>query len=138
MRARTLEMMGKVKDLLIKNEYLSADVIAEKCHLSLGAVYRIIRLMRLEGIGTHVTPQGYVLSEYAHKQDDTHFLRRLNGRRTSDHIALQAAAMHIRKRWNTLEEKRHLGLILGPLGSDVKMLSAGLTSIKALEDKLGL
>ena len=138
MRSSTVEMMNKVKSLLLENSYLPAEVIAEKCHLSLGSAYRIIRLMRIEGIGVHVTPKGYVLSEYARKQDDTHFLRRLNGRRVSDYIAISAAVPHIKKRWNALEDKRHLGLILGPLGADAKLLSVGLKSIKALEDKIGI
>jgi hypothetical protein len=135
MRSRTVEMMKKVKDLLTEKEYLPAQEIAERCHLSVGAIYRIIRLMRIEGIGTHVTPRGYVLSEFAKKTDDTHFLRRLNGRRTSDFIAMSAAAPHIKKRWKGVEDKRNLGIIFGPLSSDLRLLDAGITAIRSLEEK---
>jgi hypothetical protein len=135
MRSRTVEMMKKGKDLLIEKEYLPAQEIADYCHLSVGAIYRIIRMMRMEGIGTHVTPKGYVLSEFAKKTDDTHFLRRLNGRRTSDFLALQAAAPHIKKRWCGVEDKRNLGIIFGPLNSDMRLLDAGIDAIRSLEEK---
>ena len=139
MRSSTIEMMKKVKNLLIETpNYLSAQDIAEHCNLSVSSVYRLIRMMRLEGIGIHVTPHGYVLSEFAEKKDDTHFMRRLNGRRTSDIIAIQAAAPHIKKRWSAVEDKKNMGIILAPLNSDIKLLDAGLESIKALEDKYGL
>jgi hypothetical protein len=135
MRAKTVEVMKKIQALLLESpEYLPAVVLAEKCHLPLSAVYRVIRLMREEGIGVHNTPSGYILSEFATKPDDTHFLRRLNGRRTSDYFSINAAAPHIKKRWKGVEDKRNLGLIMGPLNVDVELLSAGLTAIKALED----
>ncbi len=59
------------------------------------------------------------------KNDDVHFLRRLNGRRTSDIIALRAAESDIRKRWNSVEDRRNLNLIVGPLQVDIKSLSEG-------------
>jgi len=139
MRSSTVEMMKKVKTLLLETpNYLSAQDIADECNLAVSSVYRIIRMMRLEGIGIHVTPHGYVLSEFAEKKDDTHFMRRLNGRRTSDLIAIQAAAPHIKKRWGAVEDKRNIGIIIAPLNADMKLLNAGIESIKALEDKYGL
>jgi len=138
MRSNTLDMMNKVKTFLIENTHISAKAIAKKCKMSEGAVYRLIRLMRNDGIGIHVTSKGYVLSEFASKIDDTGFLRRLNGRRTSDCIAIQASAPYIKKRWNTVEDKRGLGIILGALSSDLTLLGEGLSVIQALEDKQGL
>lgn len=136
MRVKTVEMMKKVQNILIESTvYLPADVLAEKCNLPVSSVYRIIRLMREEGIGVHNTPDGYILSEFAQKKDDTHLLRRLNGRRTSDYFCLNAAAPHILKRWRGVEDRRNLSLIMGPLNTDVELLGAGLTAIKALEDK---
>ena len=139
MRSSTVEMMKKVKNLLIESLiYLSAQDIAERCNLSVASIYRIIRLLREEGTGIHATPQGYILSEFAEKKDDTHFMRRLNGRRTSDLIAIQSAAPHIKKRWRGLEDKQNIGIIIAPLNIDRGLLDAGLQSIKALEDKYGL
>jgi len=138
MRSKTIEMIDKVKNLLIENEYISGDELAEKCLLSSSSIYRIIRLMRLKGTGVHVTPVGYCLSEYAQKKDDVHFLRRLNGRRTSDLIAMSASAPSIKKRWKGVEDKRSLGLILGPLLPDGKLLEAGLEAIEVFEEKHGL
>jgi hypothetical protein len=138
MRVNTIEMMKKIQTLLTEKEYLSAKEIAEYCNLHIGAVYRIIRMMRSEGIGTHVTTKGYILSEFAKKTDDVGFFRRLNGRRISDYIALQAAAPHIKKRWRGVEDKRNIGIIMGPLEADMKLLDEGISSIKALEEKQGL
>jgi hypothetical protein len=138
MRVSTIDMMKKVQNLLTEKEYLSAKEIAKLCNLNIGAVYRIIRIMRSEGIGAHVTPKGYILSEFAKKTDDVHFFRRLNGRRVSDYLALQAAAPHIKKRWRGVEDKRNLGIIMGPLESDLKLLDEGISAIKALEEKQGL
>jgi len=135
MRAKTVEIMKKVKALLLESpEYLPANVLSEKCRTPLSTIYRVIRLMREEDIGVHNTPNGYILSEFAQKTDDTHFLRRLNGRRTSDYFSINAAAPHIKKRWKGVEDKRNLGLIMGPLNVDVELLNSGLTAIKALEE----
>lgn len=138
MRPKTIEMIKKVENLLTENEYLWGDVLADKCHLSVSSIYRIIRLMRLNGTGIHITTKGYCLSEFSTVRDDVHFLRRLNGRRTSDLIAISAAARSIKKRWKSVEDKKTLGLILGPLLPDGKLLEAGLEAIEAFEDKKGL
>lgn len=138
LQSKTLEMFEKVKTLLIENDYMFAEDIAKKCHLSSASIYRLIRIMRMEGIGVQPTPKGYVLSEFAQKRDDVHFLRRLNGRRTSDFIAVRAATPFLKKRWSTMEDKRNLGLIIGPLQSDLEALGSGLDAIKALEDRAGL
>lgn len=139
MRAKTVEMMKKVKSILQETtEYLQADVIAEKCHMPISSVYRCIRLLRLENVGVHVTPRGYILSEFAQKKDDTHLLRRLNGRRVSDILTLSSAAPHIQKRWRGIEDRKHMKLILESLSVDRGMLDTGLGSIALLEEKHGL
>lgn len=139
MRTKTVEMLKKIKSILQETtEYLQADAIAEKCHISVSSVYRGIRLLRLENVGIHVTPKGYILSECAQKKDDTHLFRRLNGRRVSDVLTLSSAAPHIRKRWRGVEDRKHLKLILASLSVDSKLLSAGLGSVELLEEKHGL
>ena len=64
----------KVKDILIKYEYIKAQEIAIKCKLSTWKIYQIIKQMRLIGIGVISTRQGYVLSEFAKHGDDTGFI----------------------------------------------------------------
>jgi hypothetical protein len=138
MRVKTAEMIVKVKRLLTENNYIKGSAIAEQCHIHVSSVYRIIRLMRQKGIGTQALNKGYILSEFASKRDDVEYLKRLNGRRTSDFISVQASFPFIKKRWPHLEDKRSLGLIVAPLMADMKLLGAGLEAIKVLEDKQGL
>jgi biotin operon repressor len=138
MRSSTVEMMKKVKTLLLENEYISGQDLAAKCNLAPSSIYRIINLMRREGIGVHVTPQGYILSEMAAKKDDTHFLRRLNGRRVSDFHAVKSSGPHIIKRWRGVEDKNHMSLIMSALDANESALTSGFDSIKALEDKYEL
>jgi biotin operon repressor len=135
MRSNTIEMLQKVKSLLIDNEYMSGQELAKKCNLSPGSIYRIINLMRKEGIGVHVTPKGYILSEMAAKKDDTHFLRRLNGRRASDFYAIQSSGPHIKKRWRGVENRNNIEAILGFLTPGQVLIDSSFDSIKALEDK---
>jgi biotin operon repressor len=108
MQKKTEEMIEKVKDLLIKNNYISASDLAQKCHLSVYSIYKIIRFIRLDGIGVTPTQKGYVLSEFAQKSDDVGFMRRCFGRRTSDIISLSAMEKDIRSRWSAVEEKNNL------------------------------
>lgn len=138
MRGKTVEMMQKVKDLLIENTYMTAEALAEKCNMSTTSIYRIIKLLRQENIGVHVTPNGYVMSEYAQLHDDTHFIRRLQGRRVSDYMAISAAAPHIKKRWKGLESAKNMGVILAPLMPDMQLLESGLEVVKALEVREGI
>lgn len=126
-------MSAKVKDRVKKgleilrasDGYTPAKVLAEKLGIPLSGVFKIIRLIRQEEIGVHTTPNGYVLSEYANKTDDVHFLRRMNGRRTSDFLAMRAAEPEIRKRWSAVADKRDLSLITAPLRVELNTLLTG-------------
>ena len=131
---RTSDLMKKVVSLMTDNHYEKAGDIAKTCHVALSTVYRIIRLMR-EGdtfskrkpLGIHSTKDGYVLSEYAKQKDDVNFLRRLNGRRVSDYIAIKAAEPHIRNRWTAIPGgARQLSMILGPLTPNANALNQGM------------
>lgn len=138
MRQKTLDMINKIKTLLIENEHIQAPELAEKCHLSRSSIYRLIRVMINEGIAIQTTNKGYILSEFAGKKDDTNFFRRINGRRASDFLSLQACAPFIKKRWRGIEDKKMLKQIFSSLDVDQKALQGGLDSIKFLEDKHGL
>lgn len=111
MHDKTKQMMGKVKTILIENEYISAWEIAKRCKLSVQSIYRIVRYLRLEGIGIIPTKNGYVLSEFAKKSDDVGFIRRCFGRRTSDVIALGAIEKDVRIRWSGVEDKNNINNI---------------------------
>lgn len=111
MQKKTELMINKVKHLLLKNNYIHAFELAKLCGLSPVSIYRIIRLLRLEGIGVIPTKKGYILSEFAQKPDDVGFMRRCFGRRTSDIIALGAMENDIRKRWSAVEDKNNLNNI---------------------------
>lgn len=125
MRASTKEMMGKVKTLLIDKEYLTAKSLGEKCKLSANSVHRIIRIMRENGTGVMPTPKGYVLAEFATKGDDVHLWRRVNGRHTGDYITLIAAEPHMRHRWRSVEDKKTMAYITGPLVVNYDSLEKG-------------
>jgi len=137
MKAKTAEMLSRVQKLLVDNEYQGAKDIAEKCHLKPTSVFRMIRIMRLNGIGVLTTNKGYVLSEYAKKTDDVNYLRRLYGRRTSDFIGLKAAENDIRKRWNSIVEKQQLSLIFRPLNVDIGN-TQGMKILLTKSQKLGM
>lgn len=135
MRQKTLDMLNKITNLLKEREYLQAPDLAKRCNLSTSSIYRLIRIMRQEGVGIHITNKGYILSEDAGLKDDTNFLRRLNGRRVSDYYAIQSAMPYIKKRWRGLEDKRNIRTIHESLSINLKALKTGLDSIKFLEDK---
>lgn len=119
MRLKLKEAIEKVHKALLENNYQTAKQLAVICFLKESSIHRIIRLMRLENIGIITCKQGYVLSEFASKNDDVGFIRRCYGRRTGDIIAIRAAEKDINKRWRTLDEKNDLKLMISPLISDI-------------------
>lgn len=107
MHDRTLEAYDRIVSALRgATGYVTAKQLAKKHGLSTATVYKIISLMRDNGIG--VMPrhrQGYVLAEYASKQDDVYFSRRLNSQYARACIAMQVASPHILKRWKGDDQK---------------------------------
>ena len=131
------DLMKKVKELLMEaTGHIKANKLAARCRTYEARIYGIIRALK-EGtkttlpLGIHSGKKGYILSEFASKQDDVEYLRRLNGAQTSVFISANAAAPHVRKRWNTLDDKRAYELIFRPflLGNDLKK------GAKILEEK---
>lgn len=132
------DMVKKVHTYLLENdEYVTAQRIAEYCHISVSSVYRIIKLLRLQMIGVLPTKNGYILSEFATKADDVGFIRRCYGRRASDFIAIQAALPHINSRWNKIEDKHNLKSLLAPLSSDISK-STGMKVLLKYKNSKGL
>jgi biotin operon repressor len=138
MRPKTKEMLNRLRTLLAENEYQSAAQLAEATHMSTASVYRAVRILKEEGTGILVTNKGYILSSCAKKRDDVNFLRRLNGRRTSDFISMTAAEPDMKKRWKSVIDRRTLALILAPLRADVVTLKKGLDQVVLLEQKKGI
>lgn len=132
MRGKTKEMLNKVNTLLLENEYISALELAQKCKLCTGSIYRIIRNLRLEGVGIIPTKKGYILSSYAKKSDDVGFIRRCFGRRTSDIIALGAVEKDIRMRWSGVEDKNNINNVLKYLSIKPTNTEKAKTGIKYL------
>jgi biotin operon repressor len=117
------------------SHYLRAKDISEHLKISVSTVYKMISIMRLQGIGIHSTKSGYVLSEYATIQDDVHIMRVINGRRTSDTIMLQAALPYIKERWNTKKDERSLNIISKPLITNISKLSISRKLIESEKEK---
>lgn len=119
MRVKIKDVSSKVKTCLTDNEYQTAKQLGEKCRLKPTAIHRVIRFLRISGIGVLTTNKGYVLSQFAKKTDDVNFIRRLYGRRTSDYLALKAAEPDISHRWRSIEDSRQLKLLISPLNVDL-------------------
>lgn len=135
MRIPMVQRVKQVKRVLLETDvYLKATDIAEKLRVSTGTVYKVVREMRMQGIGVHSTNNGYVLSEYATKRDDVNLLRRVNGRRTSDFILINAAQGSINKRWNQSGHSQVLHKMISPL-SPTKSTFNFLKESRLLIDK---
>lgn len=117
--------MQKVHTALLENNYQTAKQLAKHCNFQPCSIYRIVRMLRLQGIGVIPKKKGYVLSEFALKTDDVGFIRRCYGRRVSDFISIHAALKHINGRWKTLQDKSAMQQMLLPLSSNL-MTSKGM------------
>jgi biotin operon repressor len=131
MREKTKMMIKKVHDLLLQNEYITSYDLAKKCHLHPWSIRRIIKHLRIQGIGIITTNKGYILAEYAKQSDDVTFVRRIMGRRASDTICIQAARRHIQKRWKSVEGKNNINNVLNFL-SPINGVTKVETSLKYL------
>lgn len=125
MLQRTTEMMKKMKNLLVDKEYVTSFELAESCGLSRSSIYRMVRLLREDGVGIIPAKKGYILAEYATRSDDVHFLRKLNGRRTSDFISLRSSEKFLRRRWRSITDRETLRLLVSPLKANLKVLQKG-------------
>ena len=121
MFVKRADLLKKVRDCLKDSTgYLLASQVAKICGVSVYRIYTAVRLLK-EGdshnkpLGIHAVKKGYVLSEYASKVDDVEQLRRLNGLRTSIYVTANAAAPHIRPRWNSVADRSAFSVIMKPL-----------------------
>lgn len=101
------DRVKKIMRLLEKGSYVDSNELSQKSGLSRIMIYRLIRKMRIDGIGIIPTKRGYILSQYAQLSDDVSFVRRCLGRRTSDIIAMGASKKDILSRWNSIPEGKN-------------------------------
>jgi hypothetical protein len=136
MKMKKSDLIEKIATFLSASTgYLTAQQLADSCKTSVYRIYSTIRAMR-QGfnnkapVGIHAVKKGYVLSEYAAKEDDVELFRRLNGSRASIYTIAASSAPHIQKRWNTIEDKKAFEIIMRPFtagGSSI--LNQGLKII---------
>lgn len=119
-----------VRQELTRRGHLRAKDLARRLQVGTSTVYRAIRILREGLIGIHLTGKGYIMSSEAGKPDDVGFLRRLNGRRTSDMVAILAARPHIERRWKTVEDRGRLKTALGGLVSSPRLLQKGVGMLR--------
>jgi Fe2+ or Zn2+ uptake regulation protein len=137
MKQTTKKLMEKVQEALIEKSYLTAKQLAEICHIKISTIYRIIRLMRLEGIGVLPAKNGYVLAEFAKQSDDVHFVRCCYGRRVSDNIIIQSILPHVEKRWKSISDKTTLKSLLSPMSMNASSLK-GMRILLSYKNSKGL
>lgn len=137
MRPKTKEMLNKAAHILSEGMPVPGKTLATKCGLKVNSAYRIIRLLREGGMGIIPTKQGYLMADHAEKKDDVYFLRCLNGRRTSDYIALNGCINSMRKRWKGIEQNQ-LKQILQPFNVSRGALSTSLTILQEKSERLGI
>jgi hypothetical protein len=116
-RTQTEENCKRLLSIFRENPtiYQNAYVLAEKMRVRACTVRRLVRLLRLRNIGILPGKNGYILSKYAKQSDDLYFIRRCYGHRANDYITLQAAKPDIDRRWNTIEGKKHIALLVDSL-----------------------
>lgn len=137
MRQRTMEMLSKAQSLIEEGIPIPAKELAKKCGLKASSAYRMVRIMRENGVGIIPTKKGYLIADHAEKRDDVFFLRKLNGRRTSDYLALHGCIDAMEKRWKGIEYQQ-LKQILAPLNVTRQQLSTSLTIINQKSERLGV
>ena len=118
--------------ILLKDENMTAKELSRKLNACSNTIHKAIRKLRERGIGIHPGRKGYILSEFATRQDDVHFSRRVMSRRVSDAIALQAAFPHIEKRWDGIEHFRSSIRMI--VDDNVKKLKTNLDVIEVYRE----
>ena len=110
-----VQLFENAQNVLKTKQYASASDLAVACGVSVQYIYQVIRKMREKKIPIMNGRYGYVLANEATVQDDVHFMRRLNGRRVSDIVALDSCIKHIKPRWSPGKERQLLLGVTSPL-----------------------
>ena len=138
MRPSTVDMMNKVKALLIDNERMTAAEITAKTHLSKASIYLMMKRLNENGTPVYSSKKGYILAEYADQRDDVHFLRKINGYHAGSCARLQAAFQHIQRRWRGEKQQSLLMDMVRPMQTQKALLSSAQNAVLTCVNKLGL
>jgi len=123
-------------DFLNESKHIHAYDISIKLGISIYMVYSMIRRLRKKGVGIMYIPRkGYLLAEFADKKDDVGFFRGLLGRRASDWYAIQSCERHIKKRWNTNEDRKLLSALIKEVQPSPKMINSMYVTLRESELK---
>lgn len=136
--AKPHEGFVQVQSLLEDHTHMHAKEISKKTGLSEGAVWGIVRKLRIRGIGIMTTNKGYIMADKATKADDINFLRRLHGRRASDLLAIQSCQDAIKRRWHSNADRKLLLSMATPLANPKQFLMAkkGMAVVLTLSSEL--
>jgi hypothetical protein len=84
-----------------ENRREGAKALAAFFGVSRGIIYNTVNLARRDGIGIHTTPEGYVMSKMASREEDIRYIQRMNWMRRTTVVGMNAASPSIVKRWST-------------------------------------
>ena len=137
MRGEVEQNIKKLRNIIEDGkDILKANELAEKMRISTGTVYKYIRMLKERGFGIYATPDGYLPSSQARKNDDVRFLRRINGYHISSQFALAAAKKDIMARWRGETERKLLSDIIQPMSMNTKLLKEARTKLLEHSSKL--
>ena len=122
MRAAKLDLLKKLRGLLIDSpkKGIPAKELANALAIPISRIYGLVRQLK-EGygqnrpLGIHPLKDGYILSEYATRNQDVELLRKLNGIRVSIAVTANSAAPWIKPRWNSIQDKRDFAIVMRPV-----------------------
>lgn len=125
------DRVKKIMRLLEAGDYVDSYQLSSKSGMSRIMIYRLIRKMRIDGIGIIPTKRGYILSEFAQLTDDVSFVRRCLGRRTSDIIAMGASKKDILSRWYSIPDgKNNLTPLISHLTAPITIQNKAQKGLK--------
>lgn len=132
MRLSKIELRKKIIAILKDNpEHQTTEKLATACRCSHYCIRSAIRSIRegkdnIPPVGIHSLRAGHILSEFASMRDDVALMHRMNGLRTMLFMTAYTAALHIEKRWGSIEHKRAYDIIMKPiLNSSDDILNRG-------------
>lgn len=138
MRASTKEHMKKVQSKIEEGIPMKAKDLAKRSRMSVGSIYRVIKLLRSDGVPIMRTKSGYLHAAHAEKRDDVYVLRMINGRHAADVMMLEACRNEMQKRWHNVEERKQLMIAMSPLTPSMNTLQRGMKLLQEKSARLGI
>jgi len=138
MRKSTEQMINKVQSILQSAEdYVTSKQLASKTGLSRSSIFNIIARLNAIGVGVQTRHKmGYVLSEYASRQDDVHIMRRMNSQYARNVMRIQAFMPHMDKRWKSKDDQNLFSDMTRPLITSNTALDKSRTALQTCIKRL--